>query len=36
MPCDIYQRPDSLDVDYGEPTELCKETDTVGLDRTAR
>lgn len=29
MPCNIYQRPESLDVDYGVPTELCKETDAV-------
>ena len=29
MPCNIYQRPKSLDVDYGVPTELCKETDAV-------
>ena len=26
MPCDIYQRPDVLDRDYGEPTGLCEET----------
>jgi hypothetical protein len=31
MPCDIYQRPAALDVDYGVPTELCKETSTVRL-----
>jgi hypothetical protein len=26
MPCDIYQRPSVLDLDYGEPTGLCEET----------
>mmetsp|Transcript_33199 Transcript_33199/g.77854 ORF Transcript_33199/g.77854 Transcript_33199/m.77854 type:complete len:170 (-) Transcript_33199:26-535(-) len=26
MPCDIYQRPAELDLDYGTPTGLCKET----------
>eukprot|EP00038_Savillea_parva_P031914 m.91837 g.91837 ORF g.91837 m.91837 type:complete len:426 (+) comp9929_c0_seq1:268-1545(+) len=26
MPCDIYQRPSSLDIDYGTPQGLCKET----------
>jgi hypothetical protein len=26
MGCDIYQRPASLDVDYGVPTQLCHET----------
>ena len=26
MPCDIYHRPAGLDVDYGTPTELCRET----------
>ena len=25
MPCDIYQRPDAIDKDYGKPTGLCKE-----------
>lgn len=25
-PCDIYQRPEALDLDYGVPTGLCKET----------
>lgn len=29
MPCDIYQRPAQLDLDYGTPTELCTETSTV-------
>jgi hypothetical protein len=27
MPCDIYHRPASLDVDYGVPTEFCQETE---------
>ena len=26
MPCDIYQRPAALNVDYGVPTGLCAET----------
>jgi hypothetical protein len=26
MPCDFYERPDALNLDYGEPTGLCKET----------
>jgi hypothetical protein len=26
MPCDIYQRPEVLDRDYGTPTGLCHET----------
>ena len=26
MPCDIYQRPAALDLDYGTPTALCSET----------
>lgn len=26
MPCDIYQRPAELDLDYGEPTGMCAET----------
>lgn len=26
MPCDIYQRPQALDLDYGVPAGLCKET----------
>jgi hypothetical protein len=26
MPCDIYQRPDALNVDYGIPTQLCQES----------
>ena len=25
-PCDIYQRPQALDLDYGVPAGLCKET----------
>ena len=25
-PCDIYQRPPALDLDYGVPAGLCKET----------
>jgi len=28
MPCDIYQRPNALDLDYGAPTGLCHETST--------
>merc|ERR1711879_574298 len=26
MPCDIYERPAALDLDYGVPLGLCKET----------
>ena len=26
MPCDIYQRPDALNVNYGIPTQLCQES----------
>lgn len=26
MPCDIYQRPKELNLDYGEPMEMCHET----------
>eukprot|EP01052_Picozoa_sp_SAG31_P030717 SAG31_NODE_3175_length_4586_cov_4.176064_5_plen_100_part_00 len=26
MPCDIYRRPASLEVDYGTPLQLCYET----------
>lgn len=26
MPCDMYQRPSALDVDYGVPLGLCRET----------
>ena len=26
MPCDFYERPDALNLDYGTPTELCHET----------
>ena len=26
MPCDIYKRPEALDLDYGEPRGLCAET----------
>jgi hypothetical protein len=28
MPCDIYQRPEGTDLDYGTPTALCSETDS--------
>ena len=31
MPCDLYSRPPSFDVDYGVPMELCRETNSSGV-----